>query len=380
MNKNILFIESSIPPSRGGVQRVSWLLSEYFESVGYNVYFAYYLKDYDVVSASNKLKYYPEDSIESLINMFVAFIEQNNIHFIICQGLFSYKMSVILSYLKKKNNCRIICCFHNNPGFEKYRPISLKNKVKFFIKKTLLPWKTNKNWYKILYSISDSFVLLSNSFKKDFALLNGINDVTKLEAIPNPLSFTSNSCHNDFLKRKKQVLIISRLEEAQKNIKSALRIWKLVENSGKANEWELILGGYGPDEEETIEYAKSLKLRNFKFIGKVECAQKLYEDSQLFMMTSKYEGFGMTLTEAQQCGCIPIAYDTYSSVHDIITEGKDGFIIPPFDETKYADIVIKLINNDIYRKQLSNNCMISCEKFSLNNIGNKWVNLLNKLD
>lgn len=380
MNKNILFIESSIPPSRGGVQRVSWLLSEYLKSVGYNTYFAYYLKDYDGVSASNKMKYYPEDPVKSLVKIFADFIEQNNIHFIICQGLFSYKMSVVLSYLKKNDNCRIICCFHNNPGFEKYRPISFKNKVKFIIKKLLFPWRTNRNWYKKFYSISDSFVLLSNSFKKDFALFNSINDVTKLEAIPNPLSFTSNSFHNDFLNRKKQVLIISRLEEAQKNIKSALRIWQLVEKSGKASEWILVLGGYGPDERETLDYAKSLNLHNFKFIGKVECAQKLYEDSQIFMMTSKYEGFGMTLTEAQQCGCIPLAYNTYSSVHDIITDGVDGFLIPPFEETKYAGKVIQLINNDSYRQQLSDNCKKSCEKFSLNSVGERWVKLLKKLD
>lgn len=52
---NLLFIESSIDPSRGGVQRVSYSLYDYFESHGISCYFAYYLVGYDKIAENKKL-------------------------------------------------------------------------------------------------------------------------------------------------------------------------------------------------------------------------------------------------------------------------------------------------------------------------------------
>ena len=59
-------------------------------------------------------------------------------------------------------------------------------------------------------------------------------------------------------------------------------------------------------------------------------------------MTSRYEGFGMTLTEALQNACIPLAYDSYSSVHDIIQNGQNGFLIKNNDEQSYANTMLKI--------------------------------------
>ena len=58
-------------------------------------------------------------------------------------------------------------------------------------------------------------------------------------------------------------------------------------------------------------------------------------------MTSDFEGWGMTITEAHQCGCVRIALDTYASLHDLISDGKDGFITSDIEEMKNKlDILI----------------------------------------
>ena len=69
-SKGILFIESSIPPSRGGVQRVSWLLAENFKRFGYDICFAFWLKDYDKVPKSNKIRYSDDESVKDLTAKF----------------------------------------------------------------------------------------------------------------------------------------------------------------------------------------------------------------------------------------------------------------------------------------------------------------------
>ena len=45
------------------------------------------------------------------------------------------------------------------------------------------------------------------------------------------------------------------------------------------------------------------------------------------MMTSSFEGWGLTLTEAQQYGCVPLAFHSFASLTDIITDKVNGFAI-----------------------------------------------------
>ena len=66
---NLLFIESSIDPSRGGVQRVSYSLYDYFESHGISCYFAYYLVGYDKIAENKKLFFSPNGNKKYLLSI-----------------------------------------------------------------------------------------------------------------------------------------------------------------------------------------------------------------------------------------------------------------------------------------------------------------------
>ena len=96
------------------------------------------------------------------------------------------------------------------------------------------------------------------------------------------------------------------------------------------------------------------------------------------MMTSNFEGFGMTLTEALQNACVPFVFNTFSSLHDIIESDYNGFIIPAKDEILYATKMIEFMqgkNQDEYAVQ----ALESSRKFSIENIGLQWIHLLNEL-
>lgn len=62
-------------------------------------------------------------------------------------------------------------------------------------------------------------------------------------------------------------------------------------------------------------------------------------------MTSTFEGFGLVLVEAMQHGCVPIAFDSYPAVRDIISHGENGILIPPFQEEDYSNAIMALTNN-----------------------------------
>ena len=83
-------------------------------------------------------------------------------------------------------------------------------------------------------------------------------------------------------------------------------------------------------------------------------------------------------TETVQHGCVPIAFDSFSAVHDIITDGKDGIIIPPFNKRKYAQQLLHLIKNDLSRQIMSVNARENIHRYDAPHIIEQWEKLFNR--
>lgn len=96
-------------------------------------------------------------------------------------------------------------------------------------------------------------------------------------------------------------------------------------------------------------------------------------------MTSVVEGWPMTLLESQQKGCVPIVMDTFSSLYDIVKSGYNGFIVKNGDINAMANEIQALINDKEYREQIALNAIKSTRRFSMNIIGEKWLNLYKSL-
>lgn len=374
--KRILFLESSLDPTRGGIQRVSDLLVDYLTNEGYDIFFFYFLVDYIKYPAEKKHKLDFSKSYDSFEKEFIGFIIFNNIDVIINQDQYHPYLFSCYAKLKKKYSFFLINCFHLSPDYYKYcKSKSVKYQLKSLFYKLILGFDLPTYNKVKMYNLCDSFVLLSNSFISDFKRLYHIDDETKLSVIPNPLSFKDGLSVEELYNKKKEILIITRFQEVQKNIKSALRIWKKIEKKG-TNGWKLSLFGYGDDEEIILCYANKLGLKHFTFNGKTTTPIEHYKRASIFMMTSKFEGFGMTLTESLQNGCVPIAFDSFSVLHDIIDDNYNGYIIPAFDENMYADRLYELMSNEDKRISFARNAIKSSEKFSMQNVGKLWKRLI----
>lgn len=96
-------------------------------------------------------------------------------------------------------------------------------------------------------------------------------------------------------------------------------------------------------------------------------------------MTSAVEGFGMTLVESQQQGVVPIVMDTFLSLHDIITSDFNGIITPNEDETIFAEAILSLMKDPKKLESLAQQALVSCKKFSVENIVDKWDKLINSI-
>lgn len=244
----------------------------------------------------------------------------------------------------------------------------------------ILLGRTLQDVMQAMYKESDCFVLLSASFDKEMNECYHINSNKGYVAIPNPLTFNLLATTDDISKKEKVVLIVSRLHESAKNLKTAFRIWKQIETSGQAPDWTLRLAGHGDDEKQILDYAKSLDLKQFEFLGRTNNPLPLYQKSSLFMMTSKSEGFPLTLTESLQNGVVPIAFNSFSAVQDIIEDGVNGFLIKPFDEEVYAERLLYLMTNIDKREKMAFAGIEHVKKFRIDHIGKEWERLFQNIN
>lgn len=375
---NVLFFCNNLNPSSGGVERVTSLLAKFFLSHNIKCYYAYCGDDDETVDDSLKLRYKESDDYNNFKAMLSDFLFQKQIDVIINQDQMQDNTAHFVGELKTNSSIATVNCMHINPKFYHYSPLyqsikwKIKNKLHKLYRGYTLPLINRRRMY---YNV-DQFVLLSDSFIDDFAYEIGVKKTDlRAVAIPNPLSFKLSPL--SLCKKKNQFLIVARFEESQKNLCSAMRIWKRFEE--RNDDYELIVAGYGPDLNMVLNYAQSLQIKRMRFIGKVQHPEELYKEAKFFLMTSTYEGFGMTLLECMQFGCIPIVYDSFSSVHDFIKSWENGVLVKFGQETKFVDAMIKLVSDNSLQEKISKCSYEQSQNYSIDKIGNKWIEFLNKI-
>jgi len=93
----------------------------------------------------------------------------------------------------------------------------------------------------------------------------------------------------------------------------------------------------------------------------IESLPFYYNAADLFVFPSSYEGFGLPLLEAMQCGC-PIIAANNSSLPEVV--GKGGVLVKTDDIDALADSIYNILSDSTYRKTLIQNGFKQAEKFS----------------
>ena len=165
------------------------------------------------------------------------------------------------------------------------------------------------------------------------------------------------------------------MQEDQKRIYIAIKIWKLLFK--EFPDWKLIIVGNGPDMGTYKQ--KSKGINNIQFEGHSTNVQEYYKKSKIFMMTSIWEGLPMTLIEAMHYGCIPIAFDSFAALHDLIINNQTGYIIPNNNMKSYVEHLKQLMKNNQLITTLSSNILNQPLKFQMDEIIKMWDIELKKL-
>lgn len=281
--------------------------------------------------------------------------------------------SSIVCLLAKTYNVPLYVFEHNSPLFV-YNKRSLDSitTIKGFLRRFfhiyILHQEIRRK--KKLLAHAEKYVLLSKQFITEFCSLINVpiydKRITYINnpALPVEVKFD--------IKKENVILCVSRLAR-EKCIDKMLDIWKNL--SDNLSDWKFVIVGDGSERTKLEFMVCNNKIPRVEFVGFTD-PNFYYQKAKIFWMTSKYEGWGMTLIEAMQRGCVPVVFHTFSSVNDIIHSGYNGFLIRPFDMNDFQSKTLELANNERMRICMAENSIQSVQKFSVDKIIYQWEKLL----
>ena len=142
----------------------------------------------------------------------------------------------------------------------------------------------------------------------------------------------------------------------------------------KHPEARLELWGYDNGEKKKLEkIIKETDLDNVvKFCGYDEDIDPIYNSAQLSVLASNNEGFALTLLESLAHGVPTIAYDAPYGAKSIITDKKDGFIVPLDNINELANKINDAFLSQTALQRISDNAYEDSQRYSESNIAALW--------
>ena len=177
---------------------------------------------------------------------------------------------------------------------------------------------------------------------------------------------------------RKMLLAVGRLNK-QKGFD--LLIDAFVQLAGKHPIWDLVILGEGSLRSLLVEKIKKAELENRVFLtGRVGNVGDWYKAADLYVLSSRFEGFGNSLAEALVYAVPSVSFDCDCGPRDIIRHGLDGLLVPNGDVMSLAEALDQLMSDATLRRRFSEKAIEARERFSVQKVTGMWESLFEELE
>ncbi|MFV0530340.1 MAG: glycosyltransferase family 4 protein [Flavobacteriales bacterium] len=279
-----------------------------------------------------------------------------------CISLFSNDLYFLY---KIKDGSKKIIEFHNSrQSFLIESGKGISRIIRIFYRKQLL-----KKLEKIILKY-DQFVCLT---EEDYIAWGKLENSCY---IYNPFFFEIQEKSADH--SNKTILSVGRIHY-QKGFDLLIDIWEKIEK--RFPDWNLKIVGRREGVKDNLdEIIEKKNLKRIEVISATKDIQKYYYESSLYVSTSRYEGFPLTLLEAQSCGLPIVAFRTPTGPSEIIKDNEDGLLATYLDEQDLADKLMILMKDEEKRREFGVKAKENVKRFSIDKIMKNWDSLFNQLN
>ena len=215
----------------------------------------------------------------------------------------------------------------------------------------------------------DKFIVLTERDAQDWKQKG-------IEVIPNPTPFENAPLSNH---KSHRILAVGRLCP-QKGFDMLIHSWSLIPTKERGD-WQIDIVGSGPYEQELRDLISAYGVKDsVNLLPANNDISKEYQSHSIYCFPSRYEGFGMTLMEAESHALPSVAFDCPCGPSDLIRNGATGFLVPLEDVNSFAKKLSELMLNEKLRIQMGQ----KAQKFIHENLTpdivmSKWASLFNSV-
>lgn len=237
-----------------------------------------------------------------------------------------------------------------------------------FVKKRLVEWLFR---YRISYvkRKCDKIIVLTEADKRDWKV-----EESRIKIIPDPITMISER-YSDCSAH--MVICAGRLK-AQKGYDRMVDAWAMV--NSKHKDWQLRIFGEGEEEQSLRKQITRLGLNaTVKILPFPRNIYEEYIKSSIFVLSSRYEGFGLVLIEAMECGVPCVSFDCPCGPSEIIKDKEDGLLVENGNVEALADAICWMMEHDDERKAMGKRAKENVKRFSLDVVMPQWRKLFNEI-
>lgn len=339
----------------GGAERVATSLASYLANSDVETY---------LVSFDSKPSSYTLDEKVHFIN------NLDNDKFTGIKGV-NKRIKFLFNTLNKIKPDLVFTMFYDINMYALIYKLFGKNKIKLVSSERCNPNEiTGKNRIinKISSMSSDGFIFQTKRAKECYPKKVQDKSVVIHNAIGNPLF---KKIDENKIMTEKTITSMGRLEYQKAHdvmIKSCAPVLK------KHPEYKLVIYGEGSLRPYLEDLINKLDMQNNVFLpGNTENAVLEVAKSQVFLLTSRFEGMPNALMEAMACGIPSISTDCDMGPAELISDGENGYLVPVDDVDAITQKLELLIDDESLRKQISNNSRKIVEEHSVQKIYREYL-------